>query len=140
MRRLQLSTKHPDSFKQQRELRRRAYANTRTMREESPDVAELVLELTFRDPHGVARHSAQTHSFAPGAKAFFAIACPSSSCLDGGYDLSGEVSRLLGEGGKEALGSMDCLGWQSTGHEHKDRCMLEMRYRITVRYQDDEDD
>jgi len=137
MRRLQLSTKHPDSFKQQRELRRRAYASAPTVREESPEVAELVLELTFRDPHGIAKHSAQTHSFAPGAKAFFAIACPSSSCLDGGYDLSAEVSRLLDGRGKEASGCMDCLGWQSTGQEHKDRCMLEMRYRIMVRYSAD---
>jgi hypothetical protein len=138
MRRLQLSTKHPDSFKQQRELRRRAYVSTRTMREELPIVAELVLELRFRDPHGIAKHSAQTHSFAPGAKAFFAIACPSSSCLDGGYDLSGDVARLLAQRGNEASGSMNCLGWQSTGHAHKDRCMLEMSYRITVRYSDDE--
>jgi hypothetical protein len=101
-------------------------------------VAQLVLELTFRDPHGIAKHSAQTHSFSPGAKAFFTIACPSSSCLDGGYDLSAEVSRLLADRGNEATGSMDCPGWQSSGHAHKDRCMLEMRFRIAVRYGEEE--
>jgi hypothetical protein len=137
MRRLQLSTKHPDSYKQQREMRRRAYASTRSLREESPQVEELVLHLTFRDPNGIAHHSPQTHSFAPGAKAFFTIACPSSSCLAGGFDLADVVARVLAGGGSDASGLLDCPGWQSSGRDHKDRCLLEMRYRLTVRYRDD---
>jgi hypothetical protein len=137
MRRLQLSTKHPDGYKQQREVRRRAYASTPSLRETSPEVEELVLHLTFRDPHGVGRHSPQTHTYGPGAKAFYEVACPCSGCLAGGYDLSGPVADLLARHGTETSGITDCPGFQGSGRASQDRCLLEMRFRVSVRYRPD---
>ena len=65
-----------DSFKRQQESWRHAYAQASSLRERFPSVEQLVVEMTFIDPKGMGRYSAQMRGFSPAAKAFFAIPCP----------------------------------------------------------------
>jgi hypothetical protein len=75
--------------------RRRAYVDTPSLRQEFPRVEQLVVQLSFVDPKGFAKHSPQMHTYSPAAKAFFAVACPSSMCLHGGFDLGPAIAQML---------------------------------------------
>ena len=90
-----MGDKQAGAYKQQRENRRRAYVDTPSLRQECPRVEQLVVQLTFADPKGIAQHSPQMHTYSPAAKAFFAIACPSSMCLHGGFDLGPAIAQML---------------------------------------------
>jgi hypothetical protein len=122
------------AYKQQRESRRRAYVDTPCLREELPGVEQLVLRLTFADPKTATRHSPQTHTYAPAAKAFFAVACPSSMCLHGGFALGPAIAKMLTDSADEVTGTATCPGWRGPTRTDADRCLIEMRFTLTVSY------
>jgi len=126
--------KRHTAYRQQQDSRRRAYLAARSLREALPRVERLVLQMSFVDPRGAAQHSPQMHTFTPGAKAFFAVPCPCSLCLDGGFDLGPAVARILADGAQESSGRLTCQGWQSPQRGDKDRCGIEMRYRLSACY------
>src|SRR5690348_12822916 len=78
-------SKSPDIYRDQREKRRRAYTLSPLVREEYPRLEHVTMELKFIDPAGVGHHSQQTHTFAAGARAYFLVSCPFSTCVDGGF-------------------------------------------------------
>lgn len=130
-----MGDKQPGSYKQQRESRRRAYVDTPSLRQECPRVEQLVVHLTFVDPRGIAQHSPQMHAYSPAARAFFEVACPSSLCLHGGFDLAPVVARVLAQEAETMTGTATCPGWRGPTRTDADRCCIEMRYTLTVSYQ-----
>jgi len=124
-----------DAYKQEREMRRRTYTNTSSLREKFPQVEQLVLELSFTDPTGVGKHSPQVHTLGPAARAYFEVPCPCSACLSGGFDLSGVISDMLARRGRIAAGKSNCGGWQDRGRIGEHRCQLQLSYRATASYQ-----
>jgi hypothetical protein len=129
-----MSDRPPDRYRQAREDRRRAFLNTRTLREESPHVEQVIVELSFVDHSGMAHYSPQTHTFRPAAAAFFEFPCPSSVCTGGGFDLGRVVSSLIARGGQEASGILDCLGQQSADQHDSHPGLLQLHYHLTVSY------
>jgi hypothetical protein len=129
-----IATKQIDTFKRQRDVRRRAYAETLKLRERFPCVEEVVLELNFADSRRLGTYSAQMHSFFPGAKAFFEIACPRTLCVDGGFDLDTIVEAMLSNMRTTSIGTLECHGWLDPLHTASARCLLKMRYRLQARY------
>jgi hypothetical protein len=123
-----------DSFKRQQETWRRAYAAASNLRERFPQVERLVVDMAFTDVRQTGRYSAQMRSFSPSAKAFFAIACPRTLCLDGGFDLDSIVLDLLGSGQTASTGILECRGWVDPTRPEHARCLLRMHYRIQVVY------
>jgi hypothetical protein len=74
------------------------------------------------------------HSFSASAKAFFAIACPRTLCLDGGFDLDPILLTMLGTGATTSSGILVCGGGvKATPTEHGP-CLLQMHYRLQARY------
>ena len=126
--------KRQTAYRQQQDSRRRAYMSARSLHEELPRIERLVLQMSFSDPRGTAKHSPQMHTFSPGAKAFFAVPCPCSLCLDGGFDLGQAVARVLAAGAEASTGRLICQGWQGPQRTDKDRCGIEMRYRLSACY------
>lgn len=122
------------AYKQQRENRWRAYSHTPCLREKLPGVEQLVVRLTFTDPKSATRHSPQTHTYLPAARAFFAVPCPSSMCLHGGFDLSDAIARMLAKGAAQVTGTATCPGWRGPNRSEADRCLIEMRYTLDVSY------
>jgi hypothetical protein len=129
--------KQPDAFKHQREVRRRAYALTASLRDRFPKVEQLVIQLSFTDAQRLGIYSPQMHSFAPAAKAFFAIACPRTFCVEGGFDLDAIVARMLAAAQAEISGTMMCGGWQGSRKNDGNRCLLQLNYRLTAIYADE---
>ncbi len=129
-----MSEKPLDTYRHEREERRRAYLNTRPLREEFPRIEQLTLQLSFTDASGPSSYSAQTHTFAPAATAFFDIACPSSMCMGGGFDLASVIWRLSTRAGEETSGRLDCQGRDSTDERDPHYCPVHLHYRVTVSY------
>jgi hypothetical protein len=129
-----MSEKPLDTYRHEREQRRRAYLNTRPLREEFPRMEQLTLELRFSDASGLSSYSAQTHTLAPAATAFFEFPCPSAVCMGGGFDLGDVIWRLSTRAGHETSGRLDCQGRDSTDERDPHYCPLRLHYRVTVSY------
>jgi hypothetical protein len=123
-----------DSFRQQHETWRRAYAGAYSVRERFPRVEELVLDMAFTDRRAMGTYSAQMRSFSASAKAFFAIPCPRTLCLEGGFDLDAMILSMLGAGATTSTGTLECHGWVKPTRTEDARCVLQMHYRLRARY------
>jgi len=128
------SGKQKDSFRRQHETWRRAYAEALSLRERFPKVEQLVLEMTFTDLTQLGTYSSQMRSFSAPAKAFFAIPCPRTLCLDGGFDLDALIATMLARGEAETAGTMECQGWTNPARPDHARCGLQMHYRVEAHY------
>jgi hypothetical protein len=123
-----------DSFKLQEEAWRRAYAEATIMQERFPAVEQLVLDIAFTDVGRIGTYSPQMHSFSPSAKGFFAVACPRTLCLHGGFDLDSTVSAMLSAGVTASSGTVECRGWVDPTCPDHARCRLQMYFRVQARY------
>jgi hypothetical protein len=74
------------------------------------------------------------HTFGPAATAFFEIACPSSICMAGGFDLGRVIWNLRTRGGREATGILDCMGRDTTDDRDPHYCPIQLEYRVSVSY------
>jgi hypothetical protein len=129
-----MSEKPLDTYRHQREERRRTYLNTRPMRDEFPRMEQLILQLIFSDASGQSSYSPQLLTFAPAATAFFEIPCPSAMCMGGGFDLGSVIWKLSGRAGHETSGRLDCQGRDSTDERDPHYCPLQLHYHVTVAY------
>ena len=129
-----MTERHLDRYRQEQADRRRAYLDTRTLREEFPRIERLILQLTFVDPSGMSSYSPQLHTFAPAATAFFDIPCPSSVCMGGGFALGSVVWNLSTRAGQEVTGRLECQGRDSTDERDPHYCLVGLNYRLTVSY------
>jgi hypothetical protein len=126
--------KQGGAFKQQHETWRRAYAEAYRVQERFPKVEQLVFDMAFTDLKKIGRYSPQMRSFSASAKAFFAIACPRTLCLDGGFNLDPILLTLLGTEATTSIGTLECHGWVMSTHTENERCLLQMHYRLQARY------
>jgi len=129
------SKKQDNSFGQQREEWRRAYAAALSVRERFPRVEQLVLDMAFSDPKAIGRYSAQMRSFSAPAKAFFAFACPRTLCVHGGFDLDPLIVTLLNSHRTSVSGILKCHGWVHPEHTESARCLLQMHYQLQAVYE-----
>jgi hypothetical protein len=128
------NAKPGDSFGQQHATWRRAYAEAARVRERFPQVEQLVFDMAFTDRREMGTYSPQMRAFSGSAKAFFAIACPRTLCLDGGFDLDSIVLTMLSAGATTSIGILECPGWVKPTHTEDARCILQMHYRLQARY------
>jgi hypothetical protein len=129
-----VSHSQENSFRNQRERWLRAYTDAQSMRERFPEVERLVLDMTFIDPTGAGRYSAQMRELAASAKAFFAFACPRTLCLDGGFDLDTHIVNLIRGHRAESNGVLKCGGWVHPSRTDNTRCLLQVHYRLEAVY------
>src|SRR5215471_6024276 len=126
--------KSADVFRRQDEAWRRAYAAATRLHERFPKLELVVIDLAFIDVRGMGRFSPQMRSFSGSAKAFFAIACPRTLCLDGGFDLDPVVLAMLSTEATTSNGTLECRGWMDPTRAENTRCLLRMHYRLDARY------
>lgn len=129
------SKQSSDSFKHQHETWRRAYAESIPMQERFPRVEQLVVDMAFTDPSASGTYSARMHGFSAGAKAFFAVACPRTLCLHGGFDLDAAVSAMLASGAATSSGMLECHGWLDPTRPDHAPCRLQMHFRLQAQYE-----
>ena len=126
--------KHDGRYRLQADDWRRAYDRATSIRDRFPAVEELVVRVTFTDAQRFGTYSSLMHSFSPSARAFFAIACPRTLCLDGGFDLDATIVKLLRSKRPVATGTMECAGDAQRQPSGGGNCLLHMHYDLHVRY------
>ena len=132
-----MSKKKLDIYEQQKFNRRQARLRAATLKECHPQLAKLTVDMSFRRYSGdPSDHDPDPKQelYAPESKAFFELECPHRECVDGGFDLSSVVSKMVAENETEASGMITCQGWQDESRIGKHKCMLEMNYNITANY------
>jgi hypothetical protein len=90
--------------------------------------------MAFTDRRAMGTYSAQMRSFSASAKAFFAIPCPRTLCLEGGFDLDSIVLSMLSAGATTSMGVLECHGWVKPTRTEDARCVLQLHYRLRARY------
>jgi hypothetical protein len=122
-----------DAFRRQHAERHLAYSEAPTLRERFPGVEEVVVDLNFEDFQRLGIYSGQRRSFAGAARAYFAIPCPRTLCLGGGFDLDALVFKLIRGGRTAGSGMLECCG--SLNPQIPDaHCRLRLNYQVFVRY------
>ncbi len=116
--------------------RRERRSKAPLIREKWPHVAKLTLEFKYEDrlwpSYGP---DAKTIEQAPDDQAFFDYSCP-HECFEGGFELTGAVSRVAESGESGCSGELVCAGWvTSSGGE--DKCGLTLKYKVKVEYKTD---
>ena len=119
-----------DSFSQQSETWRRAYAEAPSLRDRFPHIERLVIELMFDDPMRLGIYSPQMRTIGAPAKAFFAFACPRTLCLGGGFDLDPIVQSLFECDRTESSGTLECRGQLHSSHSDNARCHMKLHYTL----------
>lgn len=114
----------------QRWLRDRAAA--RTLRSAFPGVAQIRVDLTFRDTAALSP-GGQSHALHPGARAFFEFLCPHADC-DGTFDLTAAVQSVMTDASSQAEGTLDCKGMRPRRGLMKGPCGVSVRYAIVAQY------
>jgi hypothetical protein len=128
------SVKHDGKYRLQADCWRSAYDRSTSIRDRFPAVEELVVRVTFTDTQRFGTYSSLMHSFSPSARAFFAIACPRTLCLDGGFDLDATIVILLRSRRQVATGTMECAGDAQPHLADGRNCQLHMHYDVHVKY------
>ncbi len=124
-----------DSFAQQRETWRRAYADAPSVRERFPKLDRLTIDMRFSDVKRIGTYSPQMRGLGASAKAFFAFGCPRTLCLHGGFDLDPIIQTLFEADRVEGNGILQCRGWLDPSHSDNARCRLELHYTVQLLYE-----
>ena|SRR5690348_14791161 len=124
-----------DSFAQQRETWRRAYAEARTVRERFPRIECLTVDMVFCDSKRIGTYSPQMRILGASARAFFWFACPRTLCLHGGFDLDSIIQGSFKTERVDATGILRCEGWLHPVHSENSRCGLELHYSVCLSYE-----
>lgn len=72
-------------------------------------------------------------------RAYFVISCMSQTCINGGYDLRGQISSLVNRkisAGKEKI---ICQGWEDADRVNQFHCLSELECEILIHYKDQTD-
>ena len=124
-----------DVYEQQREAHWRAEDRARLLKDIFPTVASLAICMTFKYQDSLLTNPATIDKrFAPEDKAFFKVQCPDGECINGGFDLSRVVSKLISARVNETNGTSTCKGWQDRERVGTHRCLLTMNYTIRAVY------
>ena len=126
---------HQDSFEQQRDTWRRAYAEAPSVRERFPQLERLTIDIRFCDVKRLGTYSPQMRGFGASAKAFFAFECPRTLCLQGGFDLDPIVQGLFTSNQAKSSGKLQCQGRLHSPHNDNAHCRLELHYAIHLVYE-----
>ncbi|TET46102.1 hypothetical protein E3J62_05305 [candidate division TA06 bacterium] len=126
--------KKPDIYERQKQQYWEAYDHAPLLKEKFPQLASLVIEMTFQEPDWGSNPSPRQENYGPGSKAFFEMTCPYVECISGGFNLSSAVSKLVASGEIESSGFLTCHGWQDRERVNKHRCLLKMEYKIIGNY------
>jgi len=109
--------------------------------ERYPDVLELVFELQYEDPDGSAinpsyqRPRPRREVRGPQASALFTFPCiENRECIDGGFDLTRTLDRMLRARQPQHTASLSCQGWQDLERIGAHRCLCSLTYTVTATY------
>jgi hypothetical protein len=117
-------------------LRNHMLATAERVGEKYPHVAHLSLSLSIRAPNNELEPTLNGRSFGSDARAYFRFKCKNVECVDGGFDLSGDIEAMVKQHAGEVSGRQVCQGWESRKLIDQRRCLYELNFRALANYRD----
>jgi hypothetical protein len=117
-------------------LRNHMLATAERVGEKYPQVAYLSLSLSIRAPNNELEPTLNGRSFGSDARAYFKFKCKNVECVDGGFDLSGDIDAMVKRRSGEITGRQVCQGWESRKMIDQRRCLYELNFKALARYRD----
>ncbi len=99
-----------------------------------PEVSKLSVNLSVKAPFEKIEPTIRGFSLSPDAMANFVFRCKNTECIDGGFDLTEEIERMIASYETNSHGRRVCQGWdgrQNVGHQ---RCYYELNFVINISY------
>jgi hypothetical protein len=112
-----------------------AHMRAGPLRELSPEIEQLRIQLVFSNPAQSAQPSSQLRTLFRSAPAFFRFSCPCADC-DGDFDLTDAVSSLISSlaAHKRAAsfaGQLSCHGVQFRAHARLQApCPMQLSFQL----------
>ena len=101
-----------------------------------PQVDTLSLSLSIRAPNNEVEPTLNGRSFGSDARAYFRFKCKNVECVDGGFDLSGDLEAMVNQRLNEVSGRQVCQGWESRKMIDQRRCLYELIFKALASYRD----
>lgn len=100
-----------------------------------PKVASIKIERNFVDFDTDEHFSKDPEWNVPlTAYALFEIECPMYECVDGGFNLTDIITKMIKNKLTHKKGSFTCQGWQDQERVGKHKCMTKLLYEINIEY------
>jgi hypothetical protein len=116
-----------------RERLKLEFARAAPLRELYPQLAQVRVEMEFRDDVSPAP-SSQAFSYFPAARGFFRYSCPCHSC-SGEFDLSTyveELARKTGGAQRTRRVDVDCQGLRTVDSAAREDCGISAEIRVSA--------
>jgi hypothetical protein len=98
--------------------------------ERFPRVSDIVVRMTYYHKGANPVLMVRTVNFWPSQHAYFNMDCMIKGCLDGGFDLTQVITRMIKNRKKSEKGKLTCKGKSDTvGSDH-----ASIAYEISIRY------
>lgn len=68
------------------------------------------------------------------AMANFVFRCKNTECVDGGFDLTEEVDRMITDFETSSHGRRVCQGWDGKSNVGHQRCYYELNFIVNIGY------
>jgi hypothetical protein len=91
-----------------------------------PDVASIVISMEYKQK-GIREPLPRTVNFYPGSYAFFKVDCLSKECVEGGFDFTHIMNRMVRSKSKTSQGEINCDGSSAVNHSS-------IVYEVAIQY------
>lgn len=129
-----MSKKNKSPEQRLAELRHQQMQASGYIRNQYPQVKEIVFDFTFEDFDAQVGPSRQKLKWGPEHPAFFQFDCPYHECVNGGFNLHPEIVALIAGKKPDCAGELRCQGWQDRERVGKHHCYCKLIYKISVTY------
>jgi len=99
-----------------------------------PEVAKMGVNLSIRAPFEKIEPTVRGFSMGNDSMANFKFRCKNTECVDGGFDLTEEVDRMVSEYETSGHGRRVCQGWDGKDNVGHQRCYYELNFIINIDY------
>ncbi len=99
-----------------------------------PEVGKLAVNLSIRAPFESIEPTVRGFSLGPDAMANFVFRCKNTECLEGGFDLTEEIEKMIAAYETSGHGRRVCQGWDGKSNMGHQRCYWELNFIVNISY------
>jgi hypothetical protein len=121
---------HKQNYLESLELNKQRRLAAGLVSEHFPEVSDIVVHMTYYQKRVNPIMMVRVVNFWPSRHAYFNMDCMIKGCLDGGFDLTPVIRRMVKNRKKSEKGKLTCNGKSDTlASDH-----ASIAYEITIRY------
>ena len=98
------------------------------------NVESIQLNLTFTDFDERTEPSHKEMILHPKNMTILRLKCPFVSCVNGGFDITGQIEEAIRRKKNEIQLNDTCNGWQDNRRVNKNRCLCELSCKAEITY------